>query len=45
MKKTIFLGNLTKIFLRNGACGVTKKNFVKNCQKDGFSHFRGKIRF
>ena len=45
MKKTIFLGNSTKNFLRNGVYGVTKKNFVENCQKNGFSIFEVKLDF
>ena len=44
MKKPFF-GQFDKIFLRNGVCGVAKKGFVKNCQKDGFIHFWGKFRF
>ena len=44
MKKTIFLHNLSKIFFGHGACDVTKI-FDEICQKDGFSHFWGKIRF
>ena len=46
MKKTIFLGKLSKIFFWNGVYVVTeKKIFDEICQKDGFSHFWGKFRF
>ena len=45
MIKAIFLGNLSKIFLRNGVYGVTEKIFDEICQKDGFCHFWDKIRF
>ena len=40
MKKTIFLGNLSKIFLRNGVYGVTEKKFLmKFAKKMVFSIF------
>ena len=41
MKKTIFLANLTKFFLRNVACGVTKKKFCQKLPKRWFFPFLG----
>ena len=36
MKKTIFLGNSTKFFLRNGVYGVTIKKFCRKLLKRWF---------
>ena len=46
MTKTIFLHNLSKIFfLERSLRSDRKKIFDEICQKDGFCHFWGRIRF
>ena len=45
MSKTIFLANLSKFFFGYEVYVVTEKRFDEICQKDGFCHFWGKIRF